>query len=83
MKQEKKDGIFSLIETHVTTYDIKESDSETVYSLLALYPEDDFANSEFIYDIAREKDLADYVLSALKVKKPSKEALLDTVAEML
>ena len=83
MKIKISGGTYTLIETPVTELDLKNSNDETVYSILALYPHGDYAESHFVYDVARDKRVAENILKKVISAKPDKHSLIDTVSELL
>lgn len=85
MKLKEKGAHYSLIETSQTEIDLSgdNMDTETVYSALALYRENDYISSQFVYDISRDKEQAEYLLAAMRHKKPSKNELYDFISELL
>ncbi len=82
MELKEKSAQYRLIETAQTEIDLK-GDGDTVYSALALYRENDYVTSHFVYDISRDRDKAEYLLSALKYTKPSENELCDFISELL
>ena len=83
MNSKSCNGIFTLIESSVTEFDLKINDGERVYSILALYKGDDFPKSEFIYDVSRDKSFAYGLIARLNRKSPDIDGLVDAVSEML
>ena len=82
MQTKEKAVSYRLIETELTRADLTGEES-SVFSVLALYREDDIVTSEFVYDISRNKLQAEYVLSALKFSTPNKDELCDFISELL
>ena len=58
-------------------------DASTVYSVLALYAEDDTLAPCFVYDISREKETAERIVDRLQTKNPTEAEIFDFISELI
>ncbi len=77
----KRCTVYSIIKTEQTELDVK--GGEQIFSLLALYRDDDAVLSRFVYDIARNEEAANGILQKIQYINPCADALLEAVSEIL
>ena len=74
----KTKPIFQLIETPAI-----DGMSKSVFSIIGLYPKEDFPESELAYDVSRNKEKAEELLKSLRRYLPEKENFYDFIGELL